>query len=266
MQTSRPASGLAVVLSASLLIACGERSRRAPASSSLRAPRGASVFAATRGILGRSAQGRPIEFRADGASPDPVVLVVGCIHGDEPAGIAVVRRLQALSPPQGIRLWTVPNLNPDGTRARTRQNAHGVDLNRNFPYRWKRVGTRGDQQYAGPRPLSEPESRIAARVVLRLRPRVTIWFHQPLRLVDESGGDLRVERRFAALTRLPLRRLFRYPGSVAGWENHTLAHATAFVVELPPGRLAPPEAGRLAQAVRRLAATLALTAKRTPGG
>ena len=55
---------------------------------------------------------------------------------------------------RGIDLWIVENMNPDGYAAHTRQNADGVDLNRNFPWHWRPLGPRGSQQYAGPRPLS----------------------------------------------------------------------------------------------------------------
>ncbi len=195
-------------------------------------------------VIGRSGTGRPLIARVLG---DPAatrkVLVVGCIHGDEAAGITIVRRLRAVRPPAGTALWLLEDLNPDGVAARTRQNAHGVDLNRNFPYAWRPLGRRGDQQYSGPHPLSEPEARAARAFILRVRPQITVWFHQPLGVVDESGGRLAVERRFAHAARLPLRRLTRYPGSVASWEDHRLPGATAFVVELPravhsPGRYA----------------------------
>lgn len=158
-----------------------------------------------------------------------------------------------MAPPRGIDLWVLDNLNPDGAVADTRQNARRVDLNRNFPYGWNPAGQPGDQQYPGSRPLSEPEARIAYRLILRLRPQITIFFHQPLGLVDDSGGDPRVERRFAQLSGLPLRRLTRYPGSAVGWQNHRLPASTAFVVELPPGTLTPPSSARLAQAVLALA-------------
>lgn len=198
-------------------------------------------------LLGRSVQGRAIEAVAVG---DPhaarKVLVVGCIHGDECAGIAIARRLEHSSPPKGVELWIVESLNPDGYAAGTRGNAHGVDLNRNFPRGWRPLTGLYD---SGPRALSEPESRIAYRLILRVRPTVSIWFHQHGNLVDESGGNLAVERRFAALVGLPTRRLERYPGSVTTWENHALPGTTAFVVELPAGRLAPPQATRFAAAV-----------------
>jgi protein MpaA len=181
------------------------------------------------------------------------LLVVGCIHGDEPAGIAVARLLLRLPVPDEAALVIVPDLNPDGVATQARTNADGVDLNRNFPYRWRSIGHPGTLHYAGPAALSEPESRAAAKLVMRLRPTISIWFHQALDLVDESGGQLVVERRFARLAGLPLARLPRYPGSVAGWENHRMPGGTAFVVELPPGRLTHAGGGRVADAVDDLA-------------
>lgn len=206
-------------------------------------------------VLGYSVHHRPIAAYELG---DPrarrKALIVGCIHGNEAAGVAIVRMLSHQRPARGVDLWLIPTINPDGQAADTRQNGHGVDLNRNFPWGWRPLGPRGTQQYAGPRPLSEPESRIAHSLIDRLRPQVTIWFHQPLGLVDESGGSLRVERRFARLARLPLRRLTRYPGSAASWQNHRIRGSTAFVVELPPGIPNQAEVTRWSAAARRVAA------------
>jgi protein MpaA len=201
------------------------------------------------GVLGRSVSGRPIDVVRLG-DPDSGrrILVVGCIHGNEPAGLAVARDLLRGPAPPELDLWIVPDLNPDGVAAGTRANGRGVDLNRNFPYRWRPLGPPGAAEYAGRRPLSEPESRLAWRLIRRIRPAVTIWFHQPLGLVDLSGGRPAVERRYARLSGLPTRRLARYPGSASGWQNHRLPATTAFVVELPPGRLPARRAHRLARA------------------
>jgi len=206
-------------------------------------------------LIGRSVQHRAIvAVRAGSPAARRSVLVVGCIHGDEQAGIAIARRLERARPPGGVAVWSITELNPDGVREDTRQNAHRVDLNRNFPFRWRPLGRPGDQQYSGPRALSEPESRAAAAFIRRVHPAITIWFHQPLGLVDESGGSVAVERRFARLARLPLRRLVRYPGSAPGWQDHAMPGTTAFVVELPPGRLSTADAARYARAVLALAA------------
>jgi len=85
--------------------------------------------------------------------------------------------------------------------------------------------------------------------VRRVRPALSVWFHQPLDVVDESGGDAAVQRRFAGLTGMRERRLTRYPGSVAGWENRAIPRGTAFVVELPAGKLSAGRAGDFATAL-----------------
>jgi protein MpaA len=120
-------------------------------------------------------------------------------------------------------------------------------------WRWRRAGRPGDQQYPGSRSLSEPEARLAHALILRLRPRLTVWFHQPLAVTDQSGGDVALERRFAALSGLPLRRLPRYHGSAVTWENHRLPGSTAFVVELPAGPPSGAQLGRYVRAVRTVA-------------
>lgn len=197
--------------------------------------------------LGRSVDGRAIVAVETGDfDARRRTLVVGCIHGNEPAGIAVADRLAHGTPPNELDLWIVPDLNPDGVAANTRQNAHHVDLNRNFPYRWEHLGGIFD---SGPRPLSEPESRIAYRLVSRVRPQVAVWFHQHLDVVDESGGSAAVERRFATLAGMRLTRLTREPGSAVGWEDHQVPSGTAFVVELPVGALDESSVKRLAHAV-----------------
>lgn len=197
-------------------------------------------------VLGRSVEGRPIVALEVG-DPDAArrELVVGCIHGDETAGIAIARRLERASP-MGLDLWVVPTLNPDGAAAGTRGNGRGVDLNRNFPWRWRRLK---GPVYSGPRPLSEPESKIAYDLIKRLRPQVSIWFHQPLDVVDEAGGSKPLERRFASAVGFSMKRLRREPGSAVGWENHILRGSTAFVVELPDRRLSTPAINRFAWAV-----------------
>ena len=208
----------------------------------------------THTILGHSVRGRPISAVERGNSAATrKVLVFGSIHGDETAGVAIARRLERAAAPRNADLWIVERLNPDGVAARTRQNARGVDLNRNFPYRWRRLGRPGDPTWSGPRPLSEPETRIARRLVQRVHPEVTVWFHQPLALVDSSGGDRRVERSFARRVRLPLRHISPYPGTATRWQNHRYPGTTALVVELPRGPLASVLRDRCVKAILALA-------------
>lgn len=197
--------------------------------------------------LGDSVGGRDIvAYETGAAHPQKTILVVGCIHGNEPAGIAIARALEHVHPPRGVAVWVVPDLNPDGVAAHVRQNAHRVDLNRNFPMGWRRQGGVFD---SGPRPLSEPESRIAYRLILRIRPSVSIWFHQHSGLVDASTGSTSLERRFASVAGLPLRPLLRYGGSAVTWESARFPGTSPFVVELPAGALSPSAVTRYVRAV-----------------
>ena len=206
-------------------------------------------------VLGRSAAGRQIVAVRLGNPESPRrLLVVGSIHGSEDAGVAVARRLTRMPAPSDLDVWVIATLNPDGIAGGTRQNGRGVDLNRNFPFRWRPLDRRGDMQYSGERALSEPESRIAWRLINRIHPRVTIWFHQALGVVDLSGGRAEIEWRYARLVGLPVRRLPRYPGSATTWQNNTFPSGTAFVVELRRGRLSPRQAGRFAAAALAVAA------------
>ena len=205
--------------------------------------------------IGRSSKGRPIKVvrKGDFSSSNDVV-VVGCIHGNECAAVPVIERLRRRRLPGKVDLYLLRTVNPDGRRAGTRQNARGVDLNRNFGHRWRPIGRRWDTYYSGPRPWSEPESRVVRRFVRGITPRLTIWYHQALALVTKLGGanDRRIERRYARMVNLPLRYLER-PGTATRWQNHALRRTTAFVVELRAGSLGPAAVRRHTRAVKRVA-------------
>ena len=71
---------------------------------------------AKRVVIGTSVQKRPIVAWAFG--PDNArrkILVVGCIHGNECAGLAITSALRRSRLPKGVQLWLVPEMNPDGT-------------------------------------------------------------------------------------------------------------------------------------------------------
>ena len=204
-------------------------------------------------LLGYSVQHRAIRVHEVGALASPKrILVVGCIHGNECAGIKITRRLARGPRPRWIDLWIVHDLNPDGHRLGVRQNGRGVDLNRNFRSQWIPIGERWDPEYSGPYPFSEPETRIARDLIKRIRPHVTIWYHQPQALVRAWGGSRAMARRYARLAREPYRSIPWPHGTAPNWQNHRFPAAAAFVVELPRGSLSPTQAERHARAVRRL--------------
>ena len=210
------------------------------------------VAGAERVEVGRSAQGRAIVASRLG-DPDAArkILVVGAIHGDERGGLEVTRSLRrdwARRLP-GADVWVVDSFNPDGLRRGTRQNARGVDLNRNFPYRWRANGRRGSRYWGGRKPLSEPESRAIRSLVLRLRPTVAIWYHQPWGAVLSCGGNQPIQRRYARLAAMRLScRGQGLTGTATSWQNNVVGGGTAFVVELGAGRVSAATGRRHARA------------------
>jgi murein peptide amidase A len=207
--------------------------------------------------IGRSVDGRPITAIERGTPGGTVVLVIGVIHGDEPAGVKIVERLATAALPPGIDLWLVESMNPDGQAAGRRTNAHLVDLNRNFPYAWAPLGEPGDSQYGGPGPASEPETQAIVDLITAIRPDIGIWYHQDLFRIapGQPGRDADVRARYAELTGLPLLSITggTYTGVAATWQRNAVPDGVAFIVELGP-RLSAAEARVHAAAVLEVSA------------
>ncbi len=234
----------------------------ATATSALQAAAGSS----SRRVVGHSVRGRPIVAVRVGDPDSPrKALVVGNVHGDEPAGTAVTRQImRRFRDVGGVDLWVVKTANPDGFAAGTRRNADGVDLNRNFSYRW-RPGPPSSGYYPGPHPFSEPESRAVRALVRSLRPSVSIWFHQPWdQVLAPCHGAVPLQRRFSQLSGIPVKRCRaqHLHGTAISWQNHSSPGSVAFVVELPGGRISARAARRDARAVVKVARDGA--AKRPP--
>ncbi len=204
--------------------------------------------------LGRSQGGRPIMAVRAGDPHGARVLVVGCIHGTECAGVPVANALARLHP--RLDLWIVPNLNPDGYAHGSRQNGRGVDLNANWSSEWRGGGRAWDVYYPGPRPFSERETRLGRNLILRIRPRVTIWFHQHMNLVWAWGPSSAAGRIYAREAGMRFYHHHWLHGTATNWQNHQLPGSASFTVELPAGSLSPQQVRRQARAVLRLGAAL----------
>jgi hypothetical protein len=208
-------------------------------------------------VFGHSVEGRKLIAREIGdGDAKRTVLVVGEIHGDEPAGRSVVHRLGAR--PGRLRdvdAWTVVSANPDGHAAERRTNDDGVDLNRNFSAGWEGSEPPGSGYYAGPHPFSEPESKGLRDLVRRIDPDLTIYYHQPWGAVlAPCHGHIPAQRRYAEISGVPLDRCRgqKLPGTAIRWQNEH--GGTAFVVEFAGGRLSSSEVRRNARAAATVGA------------
>lgn len=186
--------------------------------------------------IGESVQGRPIMAYRLGEPAEngvPTVVLIGAMHGNEQQTRPALWAIKDGEPLVGAEVWLIPTYNPDGIAAGTRKNAHGVDLNRNFPNDWADL----DGNYeSGPRPASEPETRAVMRFLARVQPDRILSFHQPLRGVDTDTKDKAYAERVARILRLP-RKTFdcggTCHGTMTGWFNSRY-DGSALTVELGP--------------------------------
>jgi murein peptide amidase A len=220
---------------------------------------GAAAVASERVVIGKSVRGKPIKAVQIGdPAGEQVMLVVGVIHGDERAGLRIIDAInRAVADPaalQGTQLWLIPTVNPDGMRMRARKNARGVDLNRNFPFRWRGGVPPSSGYYPGPRPASEPETKAVTAFARRIQPDLSIWYHQPWGAVLACRGRPQLAVEYATL--VGMRTSCRgkgLRGTAISWETHVFPGSTAFVVEFGSGGVRGPAAERHARAVLSLA-------------
>lgn len=201
-------------------------------------PSAKAAFA--RRVIGQSVEGRDIVayHLGEPGRPDvPTVVLIATMHGNEPAPRQILDALRTGPDVVGLDLWVVPTYNPDGLAAGTRKNAHGVDLNRNYPYEWADLD--GDYE-SGPRAASEPETRAMMGFLRKVEPDRILSFHQPLNGVDTDTKDPAFARLVARKLHLPTSTLDCggvCHGTMTAWYNHGFA-GSALTVEYGanPGR------------------------------
>ena len=174
----------------------------------------ASAARAELHVLGASVEGRPIHAaRVPCRRPGDhaALLVCAGIHGPEYLGTAVA--LGVLERARGAELdglleraelWVLPSLNPDGyertwvrggegTLRALRANAHGIDLNRNYPlpapqrkvwfdFGGWRTGSDDPENpfYRGPSPGSEPETAALLGLLAQIRFAASVSLHSAM--------------------------------------------------------------------------------------
>ena len=154
---------------------------------------------------GRSRDGVPLRVFLPAGDGPVAGLLTAAQHGEEADTALLVRRLLERVPAAETRWAVIPVLNPDGLLAGTRQNAAGVDLNRNFPAStWEpgetftfppgidpevRILVEPDEPLlAGAHAGSEPETQALTALIERLEPPLVVDLHSPLELIFVRGA------------------------------------------------------------------------------
>ena len=180
------------------------------------------------------------------------VLLIGGIHGDEYSSISIVFKWLELfshGAREGDFHWRIaPLANPDGlldgTRAQ-RQNARGVDLNRNFPsgdwqdkaaQYWQANTGSNPRRFPGAAPASEPEVQWIVNQIEEFNPDVIISVHAPYHLLDFDGPAEAPQR----IGELHLHQLGVYPGSLGNYAGLD-KQIPVVTLELPSAGILPKE-------------------------
>ena len=126
-------------------------------------------------IIGVSVENRPIYIFCFGNQEKKTLLFVGGQHGNEQTSVDTLyafRDYLAANPqarPRHLQVCIIPALNADGVARNERNNANGVDLNRNFKtidWQAKTYTNRKEIPFGGGRhALSEPESMAIANLL-----------------------------------------------------------------------------------------------------
>ena len=154
---------------------------------------------------GLSRDGVPLRVFRPAADGRVAGLLTAAQHGEEADTALLVRRLLERVSGTETRWAVIPVLNPDGLLAGTRQNAAGVDLNRNFPCAsWnaeasftfppgidpdlRELPNRTSRSSPGGEPGCEPETRALMALVGELRPTLVLDLHAPIELILVREG------------------------------------------------------------------------------
>jgi protein MpaA len=190
--------------------------------------------------IGYSVRGHAIRaYEMGSRAADRTVVFIGAMHGNETDGSVVISALMGGRPLRGVHVWAVRRDNPDGVLSGHRRNAHDVDLNRNFPTKWKRLT---GNYNSGPRPRSEPETRALMRFLDRVNPDFVVTMHSPLHGIDVyDSKDRRLARRLSEQMRIPIRNFDCggvCHGTLTQWfnKNHKGACVTVEFGENPSSR------------------------------
>jgi len=156
---------------------------------------------------------------------DKKILIAGVFHGEEPQGEYLINRyIKTDISDIKNKLYFIPCLNPDGRNKNQRQNANGVDLNRNFPTQNWRTTTR-KEYFGGNKPESETETKFMTEILSEYKFNAILSLHAPFKIVNYDGPAKELAEKISRITGYPVQGDIGYPtpgsfGNYAGVERN----------------------------------------------
>ena len=141
------------------------------------------------------------------------VLIIGVFHGEEPQGYYAIKNFFDGRNFENVKnnLYIIPCLNPDGMKKNKRQNANGIDLNRNFPSQnWEKTD-KNSEYYGGDAPSSEEETKFIVEIIENIKPDFILTLHSPYAVVNFDGPAKNEAKKISDIMKYPVQNDIGYP-------------------------------------------------------
>lgn len=170
-------------------------------------------------IIGKSVKNEPIFAFHYGKFSAPQILLTASTHAREYMSTAVGFEMIENCAFESIGVWFVPLVNPDGVKIVLedgqnlyKANANLVDINVNFDANWgqgkSNLFVPHFENYVGPYPNSEIETRTLTNFVSRLSPALVINLHTKGEVIyfgdfltnENKGKDAEIAKKLSKIT------------------------------------------------------------------
>ena len=181
------------------------------------------------------------------------ILIIGVFHGDEPQGKHLIDKYLSSKhylQTKGNNLLFIPCLNPDGLQNKTRTNANGVDLNRNFPTKnWggdtSSAGDNPQDYYGGKSAASEFETQFVTDIIEKYKPKIILTLHAPYKIVNYDGPAKDIAKKISNIIGYPVEASIGYPtpgsfGTYCGVERNIPTITLELDEKIPVAQLEQP--------------------------
>lgn len=209
-------------------------------------------------VSGISVRNRPLMYGRFGKNnSDNITLVLSMVHGDEITPLYLGFKLvewvkENPGALDGNQVVIAPIVNPDSffRIPKTRTNARGVDVNRNFDTKdwpgealkaWRDRFGSNPRRFPGKKAASEAETVFQQELITLVKPQKILSIHAPLNFMDYDGPDYMalsnfpqeyVEKCKELKQRVKARSGGYFPGSLGNWAGQERGIPT-LTLELP---------------------------------
>ncbi len=202
-------------------------------------------------IIGKTVQNRPIYCFKVKKTDYPVVIVQYAIHAREYiTAYLAIKHIEDFAKNGKVgTVYFIPAVNPDGIiisnnyKPLYKANANGVDLNVNFDARWgegeQNKKEKGDENFIGKKPFSEPETIALRDFTLTVKPTATLSYHAKGEEIYYDDKDLELAKKLALQTGYDIKKTPNSAGGYKDWCVEKL-NITAFTIEVGSDQLSHP--------------------------